>query len=394
MNARERRMAVVALAAIFVFLGGFLGYQFILRPLKTTENRIRSLQDDVEKNERAKQELLVSMPRLKQMRKLSLPADVDMARREYEAELGKMLRSAEFAVGSYSVNAKPLENRTTAASKKPPFVRLVFDIQTRGELVNIIDFLDRFYRTPLLHRIRTLSLVRPVTATTRQRTNELDINISIEALIVDGAEKRETLLPKDTTIKRLARESAQYASIAGKDIFFGPPPPTPTMPVDDRPKVEVDITEFVVLDEITHDDRGPSASLYDAYNNRKYAIRGKSDGSFSVSTYWYVKDKKKTEAFGKELGILDEAGDPLMSFQIVRIGVTDIVLMAEDRYFRLQIGTKVSEMPELKKDQLKAMGIAVKEAKPVDKKPAELKAPEKKPAETKASESKKDKDGK
>src|SRR5262249_41586357 len=81
-------------------------------------------------------------------------------------------------------------------------------------------------------RVKTLQIQKP--ATPRQHPDDLDINLSLEALILDSAPldkeerdllARKQLLPPDVpALPRLARQSSQYASIAGRNVFLGPPP--------------------------------------------------------------------------------------------------------------------------------------------------------------------------
>src|SRR5205823_1154939 len=136
----------------------------------------------------------------------------------------------EFPAGKITVTPKDVDRAAPAAgAKKLPYQRLAFDIKANGDLASFVTFLDKFYEAPLMHRIRTLKIDRPLASVNAQRQNELEFNLSIEALIVDGAENRKTLLPEGVKAPhKKARSTAQYASIAGKDIFYGPPPPVPT----------------------------------------------------------------------------------------------------------------------------------------------------------------------
>src|SRR5207244_1945591 len=110
----------------------------------------------------------------------------------------------------------------------------------------------------------------------RQRANELTINMTVEALVLTGVDKRDHLLPgvdkhlllQDvvTTLeggpagfalipwaigitgplgpRHLAPEHREYAAIGGKNIFYG------AAPVDRR-RDSIDVTQFVYLSEIT-----------------------------------------------------------------------------------------------------------------------------------------------
>ena len=49
------------------------------------------------------------------------------------------------------------------------------------------------------------------------------MDLTIEALVLEGAENRKTLLPSENVQKEiLAKSSRNYAAIAGKNIFLGP----------------------------------------------------------------------------------------------------------------------------------------------------------------------------
>ena len=365
MTPRERMMALVAMHVLFVFGGGLLGYQFILRPMKTAETRTITALDEVGKDQNQLDELETALPRLELMKKMSLPADPVFASFAYGAELEKMLRASDFAAGKLDIARKEADRSSTTTTKKPPYQRLLYDVKASGDLASLVAFLDKFYATPLLHRIRTLKIDRPVTTTAQQGKTDLNITLSIEALIVDGAEKRDTLLPAGVTVpKRLARTDEQYASIAGRDIFYGPPPPPVRISTETgEPKVEVELADCIHLDEITIGDKGSVASLYDVLNNRRYMIQIDTDGTINVNQYYYIKDRKKLLDFGKELVITDDQDKTVMKYNAVRIDATRLVLESEDTFFTLHIGGKMSDVKELKPAEAKAMGLPVKEKK-------------------------------
>jgi hypothetical protein len=52
-NTRERTLSVILLAFIVVAGSGFVGYQFLLAPLRNKEKQIAALQDEIDtKNDR------------------------------------------------------------------------------------------------------------------------------------------------------------------------------------------------------------------------------------------------------------------------------------------------------------------------------------------------------
>ena len=170
MTVRERFLAMGVLG--FVTLAGvaLMVSQFILSPLRERSKRIDGLKADIALNRDKIATIFAEKPKLEMWRKLSLPADIGLARLEYEKYLRKMLGESGFETGTFSVTPRPLENRTglltTPGKKDPSFTSLTFAVQvTGGELAELVDFMERFYRTPLLHQIKSLNITRPLTPT-------------------------------------------------------------------------------------------------------------------------------------------------------------------------------------------------------------------------------------
>src|SRR5262249_22830075 len=60
---------------------------------------------------------------------------------------------------------------------------------------SLVGVLEEFYKTGLLHEVKSLSVQRQLTNTDPTRANELTVHMTIEALIVTGADKRSYVLP-------------------------------------------------------------------------------------------------------------------------------------------------------------------------------------------------------
>lgn len=294
---------------------------------------------------------LAERPRLERLRSLSLPADPDLARREYESYLTNLVRDSGFEAGSYSITPKPVEARATGpgpAPKKPPTTRLGYTVQAHGTLDKVVKMLTDFYHTSLLHQVRTISLQRPATLGPQQKPGELDLNLTIEALVVAGADNRPYLLPnidpRTLTAEAalglvgapmgmplavwaagptgpsgpgvLARSPTAYAAIGDKNVFYG-------QTSAENPKAEVEVTKFVYLTDITEGPKGFEAFLYDRYNNRKTRLRASS-------------------GFNR-FRVTDEAGDALVEGQVVRIDTRDVVFLADGKHYALHVGQNVGE---------------------------------------------------
>lgn len=358
MNSRENRMAIFLAGFILVAVIGFFGYQFYLSPMRQRETQIANLQHDIEEREARVAAIQAQRPKLEKLRKISLPANIDHARREYGEEIEKMLRASGFEAGSFSVLPKQPETRTSPAfaNKKPIYTKLPFTVTAKGDLASIVDWMDRFYKMRLLHQIRNLTITVPVgsDSNARRGQNDLDITMTLEALILDNAEQRKTLMPEKPVDLPpvLARPERQYASIAGKNIFYGSQQREATA---QRPAV--DVSPYVKFDGVSHEAGEATATLFDQYHNHDYQIRPTSSGGFNVEVSYYINGRKRQLRKGPTLQLQDSTGEVKWIGEIVRIGDRELILRDEDQYYRLHIGESLADMLPLKAAEVKALGI-------------------------------------
>lgn len=370
MNTRERLLAIIVLAVVCFAGVVVMAYQFILTPISERKASIAALQLDIDGKREQIAAVQLQRPKLELWQTLSLPHDSDMARREYEKHLNNLMRQSRFRAGSFTVTPKPADNKSSpkiGAKKDPIYTVLTFTIQAHTSLYNLVDFLEQFYRTSLLHQIKTLTITRPATSTgpdQRPNMSTLDINMTIEALVLAQAQKRSSLLPSidrrllglDLGIairggptglalvpwaigptgllgpQQLAVPEREYASIAGKNIFYGPPPPR------DRSNT-VDVTEFVRLTDITQSERKTEAFLYDRYNNRTTRLR------LSVGFAAFT--------------VFDSDGKLAIRGTVVQMSDREVVFRVDDKYYAMHVGQSLQEVLEkpLRDSQLKEMGI-------------------------------------
>jgi hypothetical protein len=305
------------------------------------------------------------MPRLERARLLSLPPDVDLARREYEKYVSELILESDFQPGSVIVTAKPADAKSTpqVTGKGPIYTRLPFTITGHGTLASLTKFLERFYRTGLLHEIKSLAIARPLTAGPQQAQGELDINMTAEALIVTGVQSRTRLLPEiDRRLVALdviagmaqapvglglaghllgptgplgpgvlAEPARKYDAIATRDIFFGQPAQAP---VDN-----VDVTRFWYLTDITQNDRRTEAFFYDRYGPKRTRLRAEA----GFDSFW----------------IRDEQGDTKVRGKVIKIDRRDLVFKANDNYYTMHVGQSLEEALKspLRASELKSLGL-------------------------------------
>jgi hypothetical protein len=225
----------------------------------------------------------------------------------------------------------------------------------------VVDFLRLFYSQPLLHSVKSMTLLRPSEARARN-TRELDVSFTIEALVLDNAPARPTLLPisRETALLTglaaytgfntalvqsgkahpaappgvLAEEKREYLAIPGKNVFFGPlrEPPKPADRYDE------DFSPFIVLTSIVaHDDGTVEAMFRDKLNNYDYTINQSAKGVIAVKGEWEVLGKKKMifgydeKRSGPTLFYGSSKGGNLRTWRVRRVTTTEVVLEMADK---------------------------------------------------------------
>jgi len=196
MTPRERNLALICGGFLVVTLLG-VAYMFVYEPLQAKDAAANKLDEEVkalEDKERALQaSLKVALTR-------SLPADSNVARREYTVMMTRMLAKANIPQHAVTVKEKPIADIRgipLMANKKPVYTRVSYDIDLKNvDMWQIEDFLTDFYELNLLHQITAISIKHD--DNTRKGPidrKDLTVSLTTEAIIVDGAENRPSLLP-------------------------------------------------------------------------------------------------------------------------------------------------------------------------------------------------------
>jgi len=381
MSVRERFLAVGVLGFITLAGVALMVSQFIVKPLRDRSNSIGTIKNRIDEKEARKLKIESNKQKLELWRKQSLPADIGLARLEYEKYLRQLFSQSGFEGSSFSVTPGNLDARTafTAAGKKEPdFTRLTFSVEANGELADLVDFLERFYRTPLLHEIKSMNISRPINAepnpgaafgrrNQQAPKNELKVKMNIEALVLHEADKRNKLLPgvdRQLTAADvlatlcnapsgfallpwavgptgpagaglLAVPSRDYASIPGKDIFYGPATTAELV------TAKFDTLDHILLTDITFNGRW-EAFLYAKFNNTKTRLR----------------DSAGFDSFR----IRDDKGEVLVQGKVVRfVDTRELIFSSGDKFYSLHVGQNLEEALRhpLDASQLKELGLTV-----------------------------------
>jgi hypothetical protein len=248
MSSRERTLMVVFLAAVLVIGGGGGFHIFFWKPYSALQARLDAANKDIatkttekDREEKEIQRIEGLDPRLTRWETVSLPAttsrDSDKLERhisqevvDYEAWLSAMLKDAGFQ--SISTAAKKVDNRAvpTFANKTPIYTKLAFTVEAKATFKSVVQMFEDFYRAEKLHQVRDFKVRRAQTRDPigqqpgqppgvqpqpggnqgqgRDRSQSLlDVNMTVEALIVNGAKTREAR-PKVEEKPRPSRRDA------------------------------------------------------------------------------------------------------------------------------------------------------------------------------------------
>src|SRR6188508_1187779 len=99
MSSRERTLAIVLMGLILLFAGGAGGYFLVYQPLQQKRTAAAKLARDVEDLEGKVDQVKLALPRVNQVRRQSLPADLYVARREYSEMMSRLLQQARIPLG-------------------------------------------------------------------------------------------------------------------------------------------------------------------------------------------------------------------------------------------------------------------------------------------------------
>jgi hypothetical protein len=310
----------IALGALVVVGGGAFAFdKFFLSPLRELHAKRDQLEDKAYEKGTKRQQILADLPRLERWKQLSLPSDVELARREYQSFLEKLTRDSNIPGPNVTVTARASERPTEikiglgqTAKIIPVYTRLSFNVHVKSSYASLVKLLEGFYKTSLLHQIKSLTIQR-ASNTANQKTTDLETTMTVEALVVAGAGNRAYLLPNmDRRLLileavagmkhapqglalagwavtptgplgpgLLAHAERDYRALASKDIFHGP-----EAVVEQFGKPEWIAPRSTTLTDITRSDRHTEGSLFDLANNRKYRLRA----SAGFDSFPFVKD--------------------------------------------------------------------------------------------------------
>jgi hypothetical protein len=373
MTRREKVMATTLIAVMAVLGSGVLFHMFVYQPIdevreqiKLEEEKLQKARADLKDQEDQITEILHVDPRLAQWQKISLPPRNPEAKKtgvtpeeqqkrhrselqvEYERYISEMLRKNGFAGDTIVVSPRTGDNRASPIlrAKEPVYDRMSFSVTARGDLEAVLRSLKDFHQANLLHQVRDLTLsVAQARGRTVPAPGTLDLSMTVEALMVNGAEDRKSLLPEKLSYPlRVLSPERKYATMLRRNMFAGISLDSTEDDPSIRESVEnkKDVLSFVKLTMLCYDTdktrSGWNATFYD---------QGKGGDEIVVNR------------FSNELKIVDQGENTLLDATVVLIDSRQLIFKVENKYYRMYCGDFLypSMATALTKDELKELGI-------------------------------------
>ncbi|TWT35156.1 hypothetical protein KOR34_00430 [Posidoniimonas corsicana] len=220
MTQRERYL-LIGVVAVIALWGGAKALQWRQQAFTDLRGELSDVQRQINDADLEMLQTAEDVERLEDWQERSLPADVQVAQTEYRAWLMDRLNEAGLSFNNV--------RRVGARPEGDAFIGISYTAHAEGTLVEVTKFLHAFYDSPQLHTLTRLKLA-PL-----PDGGKIAMDLSVEALIVDGATRENGLAEGESNRLALGELSDYLESIDGRNLFveYTPPPP----PRQDPPKV-------------------------------------------------------------------------------------------------------------------------------------------------------------
>jgi len=262
LSKREKVLAGVV-AALAAGLLLWLGFGLFSGPLDTLRTQIavhtanlEKLQDQVLRAKKAQDQMT-------EWNRQALPSDVSRAGSLYQAWLLEAARKAGFR----QTKVEPGEVRTRGDSCQ----QLPFTVRGQASLEEMVKFLYDFYSAGHLHQIRRLTL-RPI-----EKSKDLDAVITVEALSLASADRKDQLTQVPSKRLELANLDEYRKAIVERNIMSPPRPPVippPSKPAEPEKVAEpFDASRFAYITGIVEVNGEPQVWVKARTTDDKYQLR-------------------------------------------------------------------------------------------------------------------------
>lgn len=205
MNKHHKKllMGMLGLLAVF-YVGDWLLENLLEGPLQARRKTQTNLEKNIDKQQVSLARARKAGKQLSVWEEQSLPSNTEVASSTYQVWLLQVIQHA--GLSAQGVNS------SEPVTRKGIYSLLSFSARAHGSLEQLTRFLFEFYSAGHLHQIRSLSIT-PI-----HKTGELDLTISVEAMVLpsSGRDKEFTTQTSD----RLASDNLEeYMSIVERNLF-------------------------------------------------------------------------------------------------------------------------------------------------------------------------------
>ncbi|MEX2142841.1 MAG: hypothetical protein WD894_26530 [Pirellulales bacterium] len=248
MQPRERRLALALglTVGLILLYWGFGLYRGIF---SSREAQLNNLKRDVSKLNTKDILITKAIKQRGELEKRSLPKDPLIADSLYQTWLFDL------------VNGKLTEPTVTMRSlpgNPKGYEPLGYDVKGRGSLDQITKVLYDFYNGNHLHQITSLD-IKP-----QAKGNELDFSMHVEAIILPGTKREDTLTTEKVQVLALDSHDEYKKAITERNLFaeYTPPAVKPT-------GTPLDLAKLAYVTNIGHGvDGRPTAWIYERNVNK------------------------------------------------------------------------------------------------------------------------------
>lgn len=370
MNGSNRMASLVLVALCVVGVPG-LAYWFFLEPLWGLDSAEAGLVAELEKaskeakdHEDTRKKIFADHPRLEYWKEMSWPVAKDKLAERHTNDLqAEFRRKLESAVASAGLKKASVEltrstiNQGGAAAKQGPNKALwqstTFRVSGQGSLKDVGAALQGVHSIPVLHRMAALDIKKPESDRKSPSKDNVELSMTVEAISVTGAERRETLEPSLKKMPVLLHPERRHLEIlASNNPFVIPSPPTPpvrtTPPVVqvEPPRPSEDREEYLTSVKLT------GLSSYE---------RGTRKGWVAFFYDQNTNGEQKVYSLGLNRAVeyQDQYGNDVLKAKVVLMNVREVVLLSEEGYFAVGVGQDLypSSGRLLAPDQYKELGL-------------------------------------
>jgi len=366
---RDRTLATLLGGLLVTAVVGFAGYFFVYAPLQQKTAQADTLAAEVADLEAKRDKARKDLPRLQTALKRSLPANVDQSRQEYDAVITQLMRDAKVPRTSLTVKPKAVDGKAPElAPKRPAYTRVGLEVNlTKVSLATVIDVLKRYYQLNLLQQITKFSVKRsdqakdvplPAGSMVADRA-DLDVTLMTEAIVLDGAESRRSLLPVPVAfgavgggaglltleqspvpargltplqlVRTLAATDRDYSLLLVKDLFHGPPPPPLPVPPTEVVPPKEDTSPFIRVTQLGRNPDGSgTAVIEDLASRQQYLVDlawADSKLTPAVTKFYYsLKGARKSYDAERDLDISEATSGTARQFRVIGFAEDGLVV--------------------------------------------------------------------